>query len=256
MKLNWMFRDILREEAPTGDGDGSGGGTVQKTTVTINGKEVPIETVSSAYNLYQSLGDPETGKEIIHQLALRTGILKEGEAPTKSEEKKLENKFTKLMKTKLGKEYDKFSDLLGPVFDEAMESFRNELKDELSTTSDSTSWSAISEAFVESNEFTPEIETEMARLINRNGGRPAGLKGKAAKEYLQDMYDLAIKKLGLTHVPDNREADDDDSREVQPRRRRSKRSEIPEFREEARPKGPLTIDQIVEAASRGIRFKD
>ena len=250
MKKGWLFQDVLREEA-----DGTGGGTgdaAPKTTVTINGKEVDMATVAAAHNLYTSLADPETGKEIIHQLALRTGILKENEVPTKAEEKKIEARFTKLMKAKLGKDFDPLSDKLGPVFDEAMEIFKNELREEQAQGSDSGNWDSTIEDFVSNNEFTPEIETEMQRLITRNGGRPAGLKGKAAREYLTDMYALACHKLGIdVEVEDVREAKQGRT----PTGRRSRRSEVPEFREEARPKGVLTIDQIVDAALRGVRFK-
>ncbi len=256
------------EKAASGEGEGGGGGEGEgeggkaaPKTVNINGKDVPIETLSSAMGLYTALADENTGKEIIEQLARRTGLLKEDDTKiTPKIEKALEGKFTKLMKQKLGKDYDKFSDMLGPLFDEHIDALREEIKSEVSGKAESGDWEAISEAFIEDNKFTPELEKEMTRLINRNGGRPAGLKGKAAREYLKDMYDLAAHKLGLTD--DDLENDDEpDEREARrgvrgrTRNRRSLRDEIPDFREEPRPKGPLSIDQIVDAAMRGVRYK-
>lgn len=250
-----MLCGVLREEAGDEVQGGGKGNEAPKTTVTINGKEVSMEKVAAAHQLYESLADPEVGKEIIEQLARRTGILKDGDTKiTPKEEKQLEGKFTKLMKQKLGKDYDKFSDMLGPLFDEHLESLREEIKSELSSTSDAGSWESTVENFVGNHKFTAAIETEMQRLITRNGGRPTGLKGKAAREYLDDMYQLACHKLKVT--PEEADNDEVEGDEPTPRsRRRSRRDEVPEFREEARPKGPLTIDQIVDAASRGIRFK-
>lgn len=278
MRLNWMLRDILREEAGNeGQGGGQGEGDKAPKTFNINGKEVDPATAAAALNLYNSLADPETGREIIEQLARRTGILGEdGKAPTVKEQKVLEGKFTKMMKTKLGKDYDKFSDALGPVFDEAMESMVADLKADLTGTSEASTWETVVDDFFESTRTTPELEAEMQRLIKRNGGRPAGLKGKAAKEYLQDFYELAAHKLdiNLRTMRKTSSDDDDDStrsgrrgirdgaddggddRDNTPRRRSARRGDIPEFRETARPKGPLSIDDIVEAASKGIKFRN
>lgn len=273
MKYGWLWKDRLRLPADDG-GDGGGGGDEgdkgnkggnEKKTFNINGKNVDPETAAAALNLYNSLADPEVGKEIIEQLARRTGLLKDNHVPDKKEQKQLEGKFTKMMKTKLGKDYDKFSDTLGPVFDEAMSELINELKEEIGGKTEASSWEGVVENFFEDNRTTPELEREMERIIKRNGGRPAGLKGKAAKEYLQDMYELAAHKLNLNlktlkkisvESDETDDTDEDDEPVMRRSNRRSRRNDIPDFREVARPKGTLTVDEIVDAAMKGIRFKN
>jgi hypothetical protein len=267
----WPFGifEVLREEAPSDDGEGSkggGGGAPVKQTLTINGKEVTLANATAALNLYEALADKEAGPELIEQLARRSGILKDGEKPTSKTADKIEGRITKILKSKLGKDYEQFADTLGPIIDEGIQEYLNEHKTNTENASSSSNWDDAVDTFKEDYDMTPEIESKMESIIKRNGGVPKGLKGKAAQEYLSDMYELAVKKLGGKVVEKgkalrgSRPTDDDDSDDEPtpaPRRRQRRAiDEIPDFREEPRPKGALTIDQIVDAAARGIRFKN
>lgn len=240
----------------TGTGTGTGTGEAPKT-FNVNGKDIPIETVASAVQLHQALSDPEVGKEIIEQLARKTGLLKGDtlvESP-KETEKKLEGKVTKMLKAKFGKDYEKFADTLGPVLDEAIQEMLEEYKTSTSGEVAQNSWESAVEKFSESHVITDDISKEMTRLINRNGGRP-NLKGKDAVEWLTDMYELAAHKLGVDIDGLEVEEEDRNPRQIPANRgKRRGRNEVPEFREVERPKGSLSIDQIVDAAMKGQRFK-
>lgn len=246
----------IYEEAAGGEADkGGGSGGETPKTVNINGKDVDIATLSSAMNLHNALADPEVGKEIIEQLARRTGLLdKNDDVKPNVTEKQLEGKVQKLLKQKFGKDYEKFADTLGPALDEAIQSYLEEHAAKVSGASAADSWSGAVEAFTENHQLTPEVEREMEKIITRNGGRP-NLKGKEALEYLSDMYELAVKKTGgrVINDDDDTDSDDKDDKDNAPRRR-TRKSERPDFREVARPKNP-SIDDIVDAAMRGQRFK-
>lgn len=235
-------------DAPVGGGGGNDG-AAPKNTVTINGKEVDMATLASAHNLYESLSDPTVGKEIITQLARRTGILNDENLTTtpKAAEKQLEGKLTKMLKTKFGKDYDKFSDTLGPVLEDAMKEFMDEYKSESRATAAEGAWGNAVENFTETHHITDAISSQMEKLIIRNGGRPANLSGKESSEYLEDMYNLAVSKLGI----DPEELEPKTSRRGQSRKTND---DLPEFREERRPSKVLTLDEIVDAAARGIKY--
>lgn len=237
----------------TGTEEGTGKGATEPTTYKINGKDVSIEALSQAINLQNALTDPDIGPTIIEKLAEQSGLLnKEGnlKGTVKETERKLEGKLTKLFKAKLGKDFEKFSDTVGPLMDEAIEQYLEEHKTTVERSSGEASWDAAVEQFTESVTLTPDIETMMTNLIKRNGGRP-NLKGKEAVEWMHDMYELAVHKLGI-EPPDSEAPSRNRSSKSE---RRSRRDEVPEYREVDRPKGPLTIDQIVDAAMRGQRFR-
>jgi hypothetical protein len=221
----------------------------QSTKVKIGSKEYEISDIEQSLNLSKALSDPDTGREIIEQLARRTGLIKDsGEVVKKKGESEAaaERRVQKTLKAKLGKDFEIFADKFGPVMDDILEEMFEEHKTSFETAAGTTGWEGEVERFTEDVELTEEIETEMQRLIKRNGGAPKGLKGKAAQEYLKDMFDLASHKLGV-ETPEPKE-----------RGRRPRRGidEIPEFREEKRPKGVMTTEQAVDAAMRGIRFRD
>ena len=249
MIWKWPTR-ILREEAGTGEGGaGGGGGTTPLTSFKIGGKEVSVEDATTAVNLFNALNDPNIGIDVITSLASKAGILdKKGDLNvTESRaEKILEGKVTKMLRTKLGKDYEKFADSVGPALDEAIQSYLEDHKVSTETRTAETAWGTAVESFTDSHATTPTIERQMTNLIQRNGGVPAHLSIKEAKEYLEDMYELAIHKLGI-ELPDN-------PKESKPRSRRGV-DDVPEFREEARPKGRVSIDDAVEAAIRGVRFR-
>lgn len=248
-----IYEEAAGDEADKGGG-GGGGDDKSVKTVNINGKDVDIATLSSAMNLHNALADPEVGKEIIEQLARRTGLLdKNDDVKPNITEKQLEGKVQKLLKQKFGKDYEKFADTLGPALDEAIQSYLEEHAASVKGDSAAEGWSGAVERFTDTHQLTPEVEREMEKIITRNGGRP-NLKGKEALEYLSDMYELAVKKTGGRVINDDDNNDTDlDDKDNRPARR-GRRNERPDFREVARPKNP-SLDDIVEAAMRGQRFK-
>jgi len=241
------------DEVPSG-GTGTGTGTEGEVpkVFKIAGKDIPVETLEASLNLYNSMSDPELSKEIIGTLADRMGLLnKDGKLKGDREAAgdKIETRFQKLLKTKLGKDYEKFADTLGPLLDEGIQEYLNEHKSNTDGARSGEAWADAVDRFTGTHQLTPEVSAEMERIIKRNGGRP-DVKGKAALEYLDDMYSLAVRKLGgvVQEDVDDRSDDDEEDERPAPRRRR------PAFRYVQRPANP-TIDQIVDAAMKGQRFK-
>lgn len=246
------FETLRAEEAGGASADGSGAGgsgseDSAASTLKLDGKEVSMDKLRSALSLHDALSDETTGKEIIGTLAERMGLLrKDGELKDpKTAEAKLEGRVQRMLKTKFGKDYEKFADTLGPVMDEAIQEYLQEAIGNATANGEAVGWEGEVEKFTESHTLNAQIEQKMEQLITRNGGVPKGLRGKAAQEYLTDMYELAAHRLGVSPPEAERSS----------RRRSRSEDEIPEFREVARPKGPLSIDDIVEAASKGIRFR-
>jgi chorismate mutase len=249
--MKWP-KDVLRlpaeGEAPSAGGDVKVPAEIEKT-FNINGKEVSPEVAASALNLYNALGDPETSSVLIRTLAERAGILKEDGEIKGDKNKaadKMEGRITRILKSKLGKDYEKFSDTLGPLIDEGIQEYLEEHMSKIGDTQAAGSWADAVDNFTETHTLTDDISSKMTEIINRSGGRP-NLKGKEATEYLNDMYELAVHKLGI-EPPDN-------PKETRKGRNRRAIDDMPEFREERRPKGPMSIDDAVEAAMRGVRFK-
>lgn len=247
--MRWP-RAVLR--FPETEGGGGGGDKTPESevpkTFKIGNKEIAISELESAHSLYSALQDKDTATEIIGTLARRAGLIKDiKEADTPKEKKIIEGKITKLIKSKLGKDGTQFADTIGSLLDEAVQEYLEEHSTKIGEASHATGWEGEIETFVETHELTDEIDTEMRRLITRNGGVPRGLKGKAAQEFLDDMFELAVHKLG--------DGEEKPRKGVQStRNRRSEVDDLPEFREVARPK-TVSVDDAVEAAMRGIKFK-
>lgn len=232
------------EPEPTDKGDGGEDDDDKVVNLKIGGKDVSPADAEAAINLYKAMQDPETSQLIIENLAAKAGFVKNGAITEKGgkTEDKLEGRIHKLMKSKLGKDYEKFSDVIGPLLDEGIAEYVAELKEGIEERSSAGGWQGEVEKFTETHTLTDEVEGKMEELIKRNGGIPKGLKGKAAQEYLTDHYEMAVRKLGIE--PPKRKSSRD----------RSAIDEIPEFREIARPKNP-SLDQIIEDSMKGIRYR-
>lgn len=244
MKNRWPF-EVLREEE-SGEPSGAPKGEAPKT-FNINGKEVSIETATSAFNLYQSLQDPEVGKEIVGTLAERMGLLKANGEPRKDAEAKVEGKITKMLRAKFGKDGEKFVDMAGPAIDEAISEYFAEFKESQTNEVGANTWDSAVDTFMEDHTVTTEIQTAMQDVIKEMGGVPKGLKGKAAQTYLTRMYKLAIEEAGIE--PPNEQP------KSRGRNRRAAEDDLPDFREIAAPKGVPSLDQILEDAMAGRRYK-
>lgn len=250
----WPFgiTELLREEAPDGEagGGGAAGGEVEiPKSFRVAGKNVDAATVEAALNLHNALADESIGPTIIEELARRSGILdKKGDLKISetAAANKLEGRMHKLLKGKLGKDYEKFADIMGPIMDEGIQEYLEEHRGSVETSRGESAWQSEVERFTDTHTITDDIGAKMQQLIERNGGVPALKGSKASQEYLDDMYEMAVKKLGI-QIPDN------------PRERgrnRRDQDDAPEFREVARPKGVVSIDDIVDAAMRGQRFRN
>lgn len=200
------------------------------------------EEQKSARSLYKALKDPETAQELIETLAKRAGILdKKGEPreDKKATEKKL-GKITNALTKKLGKDFEKFSEMVGPALDEAIDEIIEERFGNVEANSTSDKWEESVDKFLENHETTSKVEKKMLEIIERN---PPNLsrKGFKASEYLEDMWELAHRKLGIS-VPAEKEE-----------RRRGLR-DIPDITEKTVDKN-ISIDDAIDLAMKGIRIR-
>jgi hypothetical protein len=231
------------EGAPSGSGDEKKN-EPKNTKLKIGSKEYEPKSAEAAMSLYEALQDEDTGKEIIETLARRAGLLdKKDLEPKKDETKKeAESRVAKALKKKLGKDYEKFSDAVGPAFDEILEEILNERFMERDSNNQTKSWSDNVDTFISNHEFTPEIETAMKEYIDDSPPN-VGRKGFDAQRYLNRVYKAACEEL-----------------EVEPKEKGSKKKrgdsteDLPDFVIRDAPKN-ATLDDAVEAAIKGIRFK-
>lgn len=199
--------------------------------------------IKSARSLYKALKDPETSSEVIETLARRAGLLdkKGGNTETKKEVKDELGRITKKFKSGLGKDFEGFSDKVGPLLDEAIKEYMEEHFGKASAKSSEAKWEGEIEKFQESHELTRKVEKKMQELME---DAPPNIKkdGFKAQTYLNRMYKSALEELGEeAPAPKKKSKDNDDDNESG-------------IIERKRPAG-LTTEQAVEAAMRGIRYK-
>lgn len=221
-----------------------------KATITIGGKEFTPAQAESAISLYNSLSDPDTGREIVETLAKRLGLIKDGHItePEGKVKGKLEGKITKQLKQKLGKDYEKFSELVGPALDEAIGDLIAEHRGSVTEELSQQQWSAGVDRFLESHDFPEGVEGKMKELIDE---APPNTKSKSfdQQKYLSRMYKNACEELEIS-VPraKSKRSNDDEGEEGMP----------PKVRVIERPSpksGSDRLDQIVEDAMNGRMYK-
>jgi uncharacterized protein YjgD (DUF1641 family) len=189
------------QKPPVTDVAGKDDVVVDKSKPKINEVEDDLspEEVTSARSLFKALKDPDTAQEIIETLAKRSGILdKKGEPKgTEKQTEKALGKITKALQSKLGKDFDKFSGTVGPALDEAIEELLEEKFGRSEDNTVSEKWSESVDSFMETHQFTSKkVQTKMEQLVDRN---PPNVKSKGfkAKEYLEDMWELAHARLNI-----------------------------------------------------------
>ncbi len=215
------------------------------TKFKIGDEEVEEKTLSSAYSLFKALQDPETGREIIETLARKSGLLDEVKPKDKEDVKdKLEGKITKYLKAKLGKDFEKFSDSVGPVMDQAIKEYLDEHSSKFESASTGRTWESNVDKFMEEHTLTTEVEDVMKELISDS---PPNLKkqGFDAQKYLARMYKNAIEELGIEEPKSKKSGKSKSSH--------SEDDETPDFVVRPMPKN-VSLDDAVEAAAKGIRF--
>lgn len=202
------------------------------------------EEIKSSRSLYKALKDPETANELIENLARRAGLLdKKGKnTEDKKETVKELGRITRKLKASLGKEFEGFSDKVGPVFDEAMQEYMEEHFGKTEAKFTETKWEGEVDKFRDSHELTRKIENKMKELMDE---APPNFKSGSfdAQKYLNRIYKNALE----------------DSGEEAPKKS-SKRSKDNEndnngIVERQRPK-TVSVDDAIDAAMKGIRFKN
>ena len=224
---------------------GSGSGTPVSNKLKIGSQEYAPELAESAMSLYNALSDPDTGQEIIRRLADKAGLLntpKSVESQSHAEDR-MEGAIHKALKGKLGKDYEKFSDAVGPALDEAIQSIINERFQQATVTNTQSGWEKSVDKFNGEYTLTPEIEEAMRELIE---DAPPNLsrKGFDAQKYLDRMYNAAVDELGIEKP----------RRKSGTRGKEERDDEFPEFVVRPRPER-VTVNDAVEAAMQGIRFR-
>lgn len=256
---NWLSAGVLmipENEMGGGTGTGTGTGTetpAAKTTITIGGKEYTPEQAQAAISLHNALSDEDTGKEIVTQLAQRLGLLnkdgdlKDGKNTPESREK-LEGKIHKTLKSKLGKEYAAFADLVGPALDEAVNELLGEVRGTVEKTVTDQTWSDGVNKFLESHTLTDEIQDKMKELVEE---APPNVKNKNfdQQKYLGRVYKQAIEELGVEapKAPRKSRADDEGDDEGRPKIVVRERPTMASNEDR--------LDRIVEDSMKGIRYR-
>lgn len=200
--------------------------------------------LKSAASLYKALKDPDTAQELIESLARRAGLLDKkdnNKADKKVTEKEL-GRLTKKLKASLGKDYDTFSDKVGPVFDEAIEEYMQEHFGKTEAKFTESKWETEVEKFTDSHELTRKIENKMKDLMDE---APPNFKSGNfnAQKYLARTYKNALEDLGEdapTSSKKVKKSKDEDSTDG--------------ITERPRPKS-VSLDDAIDAAMKGIRYK-
>lgn len=224
----------------TGGGDG-GDDKSKSNKIKVGDTEYDPKDLESATSLYKALQDPETGMEIIKTLAKRAGLLdKEGDIKVKPGEtqKEAESRAAKFLRKRLGKDYDKFSDSIGPALDELIQEALEERFGEAEANNTKNSWDKEVDKFNDNYTLTPEIEETMQELMQDS---PPNFKAPKfnAQRYLGRMYRAAVEELGIENPT---------------KPKRTTKEDVPDFVVRERPKN-ASLDDAIEAAMRGIRFK-
>lgn len=257
MKFRWLDQGTIMAAAAGAESSGgkednkeNNESAADPNKVKIGSKEYDSNHAQSALTLYEALQDETTGKEIIETLARRAGLLGKDDKPVegitrKESEAKLESLSTKVLKQKLGKDYEKFADAVGPAFDDIIKEYLDTRFGEVRQQQQATTWGDSVDTFIGQHELTPEIETQMQELIEL---QPPNFNSKKfnAQKYLTKIYKDSLEELDI-------EAPEPKARKG---RGRSQTDDIlPDFVIRDKPKG-ATIDDAVEAALKGIRFRD
>lgn len=249
--MRWPNLSTLR--GPAGEDGAEGGGGDEKkvsTKTKIGDNEYENKDLESSISLYKALQDPETGKEIIETLARKAGLLdKEGDVKVKPNEtqKQAESRVAKALKAKLGKDYEKFADSVGPAFDEIIEDMLNERLGARDQQNTAKTWSDAVDKFNDSYELTPDIEEAMQEIMAE---APPNFKSDKfnPQRYLTRIYKNAVEELGAAIKPKK-----GTSRSTRSSTRGND-DELPEIIVRDAPKN-VSIDDAVEAAMKGIRFR-
>ena len=262
LRNGWFTQ--LYEEAK-GDGEGGGGGgkgdgesKVDPDKIKIGTKEYKTKDLESAHTLYEALQDPETGREIIETLARKAGLLdKVGDVEVKPGETKkgAESRVARALKAKLGKDYDKFAEAVGPAFDEIITDMVKESLGERDSRNSQDNWSKAVDSFAEQYELTPGIEEVMKDLMEEAPPNFAR-KNFDAERYLTRMYKNALEELDEQPKTKERKVSNikNFGRRAQAASRGERGDEVPEIRDVDPPKH-ASIDDAIEAAMKGIRFR-
>ena len=202
------------------------------------------EELASAKSLFKALKDPDTSREIIETLAKRIGLLdkdEENKESKKETKKTLEGRVTKIFKSKLGKDYEKFSDTIGPLLDDAIREYLDEHFEKTSSASRANSWEEAVDKFTENHEMNKKIENKMTELMEEAPPN-TGKKGFNAQKYLERMWKNALEELDM-EVPQKSKRRGGDDDEI-----------IREFTVRPAPTN-RTVDDAIDAAMKGIRWK-
>lgn len=210
-----------------------------------NESDLDENELKSATSLYKALKDPDTANEIIESLARRAGLLdrkgdlvNEDGKNKKDIKEKAQDKIHKALRTKLGKDYEKFSDTIGPILDEAIQDYLKEHITKVDSKTNESKWSDAVDTFMEGREIPKKVENKMQELMEE---APPNFSGKTfnAKRYLERMYKNALEDLDMEAPDKNKEEE----------------IKLPgNFRVVKRPE-KVSTDDAIEAAMKGIRFK-
>lgn len=209
------------------------------------------EEASQALELYKSLKGPE-GRTIIANLAKRAGLIKE-EDFTKLTEVKKTKAVKDVIKDALGTEYEFLADRLGGALDEIIHSqmeaiearFTLSAKEAANQEADT----ALNKVNVKFKDFK-KFETQIYDLMQ---SMPFTGKGKLTMEnYLIHLYNIAkngnekdSSSSDLVRTVDKMKENAQDANLVS--------SDVSSSRVKRGPVKP-TLDEALEAASKGIRF--
>lgn len=157
--------------------------------------------------LMKALRDPARAPHIIDFLAKQAGYTKAADQPgNKTEVKEAKNDILDLLREGLGEEFSVIADRLAPAIEKILTKkleqsqadirakFQEQESEKLKNQSASAIEKLANNFFGEGEELPPAVSSEMSKFMDRVAPSP----NSTVKEYIEDAFNSAIGKLGLT----------------------------------------------------------
>lgn len=165
-------------------------------------------------DLIKALKDPQQAPIIARFLAEQTGVLKQDTTTTKTETKEAADAVLEALKESLGPEFQYLAEKIAPGMKKAFsqiveqnnadirEEFHRQEEEKLALQS-KTALDSLTEDFFGKGEDLPKnVEQEMSKLMDKYQPSP----DSTVKEYVNDIFKLAVSNLNLSKSDKAREA--------------------------------------------------
>jgi len=214
-------------------------------------EEAPKQSAEEreALELLRALKDPSRSSAVIEHLARQAGLLRDGEKPTKAEEKEIKRSFKDVAKKHLGEDFQVLSEKLGEILEEVLAEKDKEFESKLHEIERRRAEQSFMAEF---NQFL----TEKA-VTDEEAGKMMELMDEIAPGKTASMQKYLDRLLSLTR---GSQADKVKSEIAEKRKATNKSREVESMGvdgkyETQKVKGPISPLEAVLAASRGIKLE-